>query len=51
MDRARGDRGSAISELSESLGISGFEKVHSLFIVTGVSGTIFAGSFGLAFLF
>lgn len=30
---------------SETLGIRGFEKVYSLFVVSGVCGTIFARSF------
>lgn len=41
MDWARGDNNSAISGLSESLGISGFDKTYSLFKVCGVKGNIF----------
>ena len=38
MDRARGVRDSAIFGLFESLGMSGFEKVYSLFGVTECLG-------------
>jgi len=41
VDWARGDNNSAISGLSESLGISGFDKTYSLFKVCGVKGNIF----------
>jgi len=37
---ARGVRGSAISRLIESLDMSGFEKVYSLFGVLSVRGNI-----------
>jgi len=37
---ARGVRGSAISRLSESLGISGLDKAYSLFVVRSVCGEI-----------
>ena len=39
-DRARRDDNSATFVISESLGISGFEKGYSLFILTGVWRTI-----------